>query len=103
MKIPLCAFPGLLLLSTLMVSAQVSVEVVLRQEQFLRDESLPLAVRITNRSGQPLRLGQPGWLRFTMENLDGYLVAEKAPPEVGEEFVLESSDVAERRVDLMPY
>ena len=49
----------LLLAATLSpVSAQVTVELTPEQEQFLPAESLAVAVRITNRSGQNLRLGQ---------------------------------------------
>jgi hypothetical protein len=48
--------------------AQVSVEIVLEQEQFLIGEAIPAAVRITNRSGQTLRLGdEANWLSFTLE------------------------------------
>jgi hypothetical protein len=88
------------------VEAQVTVEVVLGQEQFLRDESLPVKVRITNRSGQPLRLGADNtWLSLAVENLD------QSPPatvgRVGElavsgEFTVESAQVATRQVDLAP-
>ena len=45
---------GLTLLALTSARAQVSVEVVLDQEQFLPRESVPAAVRITNRSGQTL-------------------------------------------------
>ena len=38
-------------------SAQVTVEVSLDQDQFLPGEAIIAAVRITNRSGQTLRLG----------------------------------------------
>ena len=46
-----------LAIAVLRASAQVSVELVLDQEQFLPSESLPVAVKITNRSGQQLHLG----------------------------------------------
>ena len=59
----------LLLAATLSpVSAQVTVELTPEQEQFLPAESLVVAVRITNRSGQNLRLGQgEDWLTFSVE------------------------------------
>ena len=49
---------GLLAAALSPVSAQVTVEVTQDQDQFLPGESMPTAVRITNRSGQSLRLGQ---------------------------------------------
>jgi len=84
--------------------AQVTVEVVMQQEQYLRGESLPVAVRITNRSGQTLRLGQgTDWLTFLIESREGGpLVSTRALPVEGE-FTLESSKVATKRVDLAPY
>src|SRR6266700_2595653 len=95
---------GLLLVSLSPLAAQVSVEVVLEQDQFLRDESLPVKVRITNRSGQTLNLGkEPDWLRFTLESRDGSAVSKLGEPLVTGEFSLESSLAASKPVDLMPY
>jgi hypothetical protein len=84
--------------------AQVTVDVVLDQEQFLPSESLPVAVRITNRSGQPLRLGvNPDWLTFSVEAVDGPVVVKKADVPVQSEFDLGSSEMAIKHVDLAPY
>ena len=95
---------GLLLASVSWTTAQVSVEVVVEQEQFLRDESLPVKVRITNRSGQTLRLGkEKDWLTFSVESRDGSVVSRQGEVPVEGEFSLESSQVATRRVDLMPH
>jgi hypothetical protein len=95
---------GVLLASIFWSAAQVSVEVVLDQEQFLLDESLPVKVRITNRSGQTLKLGQePDWLTFTIQSRDGFVVAASREVPVPGEQIVESSMVASRRVDLMPY
>src|SRR5947209_890624 len=95
---------GVFLGSVAWSAAQVSVELVLDQDQFLLNESLPVKVRITNRSGQPLQLGQEkDWLSFTIESRDGYFVPSLGEvPVMGEQSV-ESSMVATRRVDLMPY
>src|SRR5262245_37849380 len=83
--------------------AQVSVEIVLDQEQFLRDESLPVKVRITNLSGQSLHLGkEEDWIRFSVESRDGFSVRKFAEPPVTGEFDLDSSLSATRRVDIMP-
>jgi hypothetical protein len=85
------------------LAAQVSVEVVLDQEQFLVAESIPVAVRITNFSGQTLHLGQePDWLSFTIEAREGYLVPPLGEVPVREAFDLENSTVATKRVDLGP-
>ena len=92
------------------VSAQVTVEVTLDQDQFLPSESLPAAVRITNRSGQALRLGgEEDWLTFSVESRGSAVMTKTAVvTKTGEvpvagEFVLESSRVATKRVDLAPY
>ena len=86
------------------VSAQVTVELTLEQDQFLPAESLPLAVRITNRSGQNLRLGRgEDWLTFSVEAREGEVVPKLGEVPVAGEFELESSRVATLRVDLAPY
>ncbi len=95
---------GAYLASALWVGAQVSVEVALDQTQLLRDESLPVKVRIVNRSGQTLHLGEgKGWLTFTVQNKEGLLVARGSEVPVEGAFELESSSVATRLVELMPY
>lgn len=94
---------GLLLVPLLPVAAQVTVEVTLEQDQFLAGESLPAAVRITNRSGQTLHLGNdPDWLSFSVEARDGFIVEKGEEVPVMGEFTLESSQVATRKVDLAP-
>ncbi len=95
---------GLLLAPLLHLSAQVSVEVTLDQEQFLPGEKLTAAVKIRNHSGQTLHLGgQADWLTFSVESLDEFVVSQIGPPPVLGEFELGSSMVATRRVDLAPY
>jgi hypothetical protein len=85
-------------------SAQVSVDLVLEQEQFLPSESIPLAVKITNRSGQQLHLGaDANWLTFSMEADDGFVVLKNAEVPVTGAFDLESAQMATKRVDLQPY
>jgi hypothetical protein len=94
----------LLLASLASASAQVTVEVTQDQDQFLQGESLPVAVRITNRSGQPLNLGAAeDWLTFSIESREGLVVAKTGDAPVAGEFVLDSSKVAIKRVDLAPY
>src|SRR5579859_1321326 len=84
--------------------AQVTVEVTQEQQQFLAGEPLELAVRITNRSGRSLHLGAEGdWLSFSIGSKEGIVVPKLSDPPVAGEFVLDSSKVAIKRVDLAPY
>jgi hypothetical protein len=95
---------GLALLAFFTASAQVSVEVTLDQDQFLPSETLPVAVHITNRSGQSLHLGaDANWLTFDVESADGFIVVKNAEVPVVGEFDVDSSQVATKRVDLAPY
>ena len=94
----------LLCLSALGLRAQVTVEVRTVQDQFLPGETLPVSVRITNRSGQPIPLGaEDDWLTFSIESQDGPVPTKAGDPPVAGEFVLESSKVATKVVDLAPY
>ena len=91
-------------LTLLPASAQITVEVLLDQEQFLPSEAVPVAVRVTNRSGQPLHLGaDANWLTFDVESADGLIVVKNAEVPVLGEFDLNSSQMATKRVDLAPY
>ena len=95
---------GLLAAGWLPVSAQVTVEVTQEQDQFLPGETMPTAVRITNRSGQDLRLGrEEDWLIFSVQASGNQVVPKTGDVPVSGEFVLESSKVATKRVDLAPY
>src|SRR5437660_5025736 len=87
-----------------LVSAQVSAEVTLDQDQYLPGESLEVGVRITNFSGQTLHIGKDNdWLRFTIEGRDGYIVPGSDDVPVQGEFDVESSTVVTRRVDVAAY
>ncbi len=95
---------GFLLASLLQLSAQVTVEIVLDQEQFLPGEALPVGVKIRNRSGQTLHMGrEPDWLTFSVESRDGFVVTKSGEAPVTGEFTLKSAQVATKRVDLAPY
>lgn len=84
--------------------AQVKVEIALEQEHFLVGEKLVVPVRITNRSGQTLKLGaEPDWLTFSIESRDGFVVVKRGEAPVVDEFTLESGKVATRQVELTPY
>src|SRR5690242_21888625 len=95
---------GLAMFAFFRVSAQVTVDLSMDQEQFLPSESVPLAVKITNQSGQQLHLGaEPDWLTFSVEAADGFVVIKNSEVPVLGEFDLESSQMAIKRVDLQPY
>ena len=84
--------------------AQVNIEVLFDQEQFLRSESLPVRVRISNFSGQTLRLGEePDWLAFTVSGDDGKALARHGNIPLPKPFTLDSAKSALLRMDLMPY
>lgn len=74
------------------------------QEQFLPNETMPMVVKITNRSGKQLHLGtEPDWLTFNVESSDGFVVIKDGDVPVMGEFDLETSQLAIKRVDLQPY
>ena len=84
--------------------AQVTVEVLFEQEQFLRSESLPLKVRIVNSSGQTLHLGREAdWLAFEITDAAGHAVHRLGKVPLADPFSLESAKAASLRTDLMPY
>ncbi len=82
----------------------VSVELTLEQEQFLSNEDVIVAARVTNRSGQPLQLGQENdWLTFTVEGRDQYVVSQLGDVPVAGQFSLDSSQSGTKRANLTPY
>ena len=103
MKIAL-AILGLATLPWFNSLAQVAVEVTMEQREFLPSESVPAAVRITNRSGQPLHLGDDAnWLTFNVESADGFIVVKNGEVPVVQGFDLGSSQMATKHVELQPY
>jgi hypothetical protein len=95
---------AVLLSSIAWASAQISVELVLEQEQFLRDESLPIKIRITNLSGQPIQLGQdPEWLQFLIECQEPNATLHTVKIPANEPYTLQSAKTAVRQINLMPY
>jgi hypothetical protein len=95
---------SLLLLLAVSAHAQVSVEVVLEQEQFLPNETLPIAVRISNQSGRTLALGEDNdWLSISVESRENFVVRKTGDVSVAGKFSLESSKTATKRLDLAPH
>lgn len=99
-------YPGALLIllaSALGARAQVEVEVVLDQDKFLPAEQLLAGVRIVNRSGQQLNLGEDAdWAQFSVQRLDGGGVHKISEPPMQGAFKLESGERATVKVDLAP-
>jgi hypothetical protein len=83
----------------------VSVKVELDQDQFLPGETLPVAVRVINNSGQTLHLGADAdWLKLRVQQGDGNSeVMKHGEVPVTGEFKLGSSEVATKRMDIAPY
>jgi hypothetical protein len=95
---------GLMLLGFSRASAQVDLELSLDQNEFLPSEALPLAVKITNRSGQQLHLGaEADWLTFNVEADKSFVAIKNAEVPVIGAFDLENSEQAIKKVDLQPY
>ena len=81
--------------------SQISLEIQLDQKQFLCNESIPIRVRLLNRTGQPLRVGEvPDWLSFTVESRDGKLVQPSATIVAGGNFELDSAESVTKLIDL---
>ena len=98
-----CMMSAFLLGSLLCASAQVFVAVVLSQDKFLPAEELMAGVRVVNRSGQTLRLGEDAdWIQFVVEKDDGGVVQQLSEPPVQRSFTLESTKQGTLRVDLAP-
>lgn len=95
---------GLVAVSMVSASGQVSIEVTQDQQQFLPGESVNVKVRIKNLSGRELHLGeQEDWLTFAVESREGIVIPKLGEAPVLGDFVLGSSKVATKRVDLGPY
>jgi hypothetical protein len=92
-----------LLAGAVVLRAQVSVEMVVPQDKLLPAEQFLAGVKVVNRSGQPLHLGDDAdWIQFVIENADGTGLAQVSNPPVQKPFVLESSQQGTLKVDLAP-
>jgi hypothetical protein len=86
------------------LSAQVTVELLTDQDEFLPGESIPIIARITNRSGQTLTFGhEKGWLKFAVSAKEGYVGMRSQDIPTGDEFTLQSSERANVKLNLAPY
>jgi hypothetical protein len=103
----LLLLPLLAVLAGTSARAQVSgvtAELVLDQDQYLPDEDLQLRVRITNRSGQPLTLGQDdSWISFDIVGERSFVASKLATMPVGGQFTLLSGQTGWRALNPTPY
>jgi hypothetical protein len=91
------------LFSALSLRAQVEVKLEFEQNQFLPSETAEIVLRMINDTGAPLRLGeQKGWLRFSVENIDGTVVSRLEDPEDTGAFTLKPSNRGTLRFNLAP-
>ena len=95
--------PALALAFVSSAFAQVTAEITFEQEHFLRSESLPLRLRISNFSGQTLNFGEADWLSFTVQGREGNTLSRTGEIPLPKPFTLESSKTVSLRMDLMPY
>ncbi len=87
-------------------SAQVTVEIQLDEDQFLVGEGVEAAVRITNRSGREIEMGDTdNWLSFSVQSSEASnkIVAQLGDVPVKGAFTLPSSKRAVKRVNISPY
>jgi hypothetical protein len=84
-------------------SAQIDIRLTSAQEQFLPAESLEVAVKISNFTGEPLRLGTHSrWIDFTVERTDGGVVNKLSEPADIGDFSLQQATSGTIRFDLAP-
>lgn len=98
------AFWVLLLAGSLCAArAQVEVQVVTDQDQFLPSEAVHVSVRVVNHSGQTLHFGPEDWLSYSVEAQEGLIVVKNGDPPMGHNFDVESSGVVTQHSDIAPY
>jgi len=82
----------------------VTAEMSLAQDELLPDEDMQLKVRIENRSGQDLVLGQENdWIAFTVTGENNKLVGQLGDSAVSNQFTVSSGQVSTCTFNLTPY
>lgn len=98
--------PLLALFAATAVQAQysgVTADLRLDQNQFMPDEDMQLKVRVINRSGEAVTLGQDNqWVAFTIVGDDGYLAPKLGDVPVKGEFTLLSGQSGTRTFNPTP-
>ncbi len=96
------AFPliGLVLACAGPVSAQVKVELLLEQRQFLLKEPLLVGIRIINHSGQTLKISGSDWLSLTIEDRDKFVVKKLVELPAPQPVTVDSTYMATQWIDI---
>src|SRR5882757_1763451 len=90
------------LASMVTLSAQIRVEVLMDQKEFLVGESIPVAVRIVNHSGQTIHFGDEAWVSYSVEARDGFVPLKTGEGPMAHDFDVETSKMATQRGNLEP-
>ncbi len=84
--------------------AQLEMDLVTEQRQFLAGEELRIGVRIGNVSGQTLRFGEDeDWVTFTFDPNDRVRVTQSSPVPTVDPFSVTNSTRVTRWFDLAPH
>ena len=75
----------------------------MEQTQFLPGEEVPVAVRVSNHSGETLHFGKEDWLNFNVEGMNGFVVVKLDDPPMVHDFDVPTGKVATQHIDLAPY
>ena len=82
----------------------LQMELLTEQLEFLPNEPLHVGLRIQNRSGQPVVLGQANdWIRFAVFDVEKHLVLKRSDPPPGEVFVLPNGQEVIKSFNLAPH
>lgn len=82
------------------LNAQVKLELLLDQDQFLVKESVEIGVRVVNHSGQTLNLKKGDWLSVSVVDSDDFAVRQIGAMPIPEDVSIESSYMATQWLDI---
>jgi hypothetical protein len=91
---------GLGLLMAAPAMAQVKVELLLDQQQYLLKETLMVGVRVINHSGQTLNLAGDGWLSLIVEDREKFAVKRIADTTAPQPISIETTFMATQWIDI---
>lgn len=81
--------------------AQMVLELELPQKQFIRNEMLPVRLRIINTSGQKVKVGEVAdWLTFSVETRESRVLTPLQPIVGGGQFEMEPAESTTKTLDL---
>jgi hypothetical protein len=94
---------GLLFAVVRSTLAQVDVEIIMPQDQFLPNENIPVRVRIINHAAETLSFDTTDWLSYAVEARNGEIM-EKAPRVVAPHgFEIKAGEMATTRAEVSPH